>query len=343
MGNHKVISNVIIDNHIIDIWNEKFVANVYISGKALEEHAIKLLQSFTVANNESKSITHAAAIYLLQQKIFIFDLSQWDTSNFYKQMELERLWEVLDKESVPNPLGYAICSGEYNHPLGREIFNISSTSFINTPYQIYLCDPRSKALVTGTESFELKIMQLKQKCFVHAPYIYNMCKNESWIHEGLRSQLEAAVKIKSSGVVVHLGSYVGQDINVALEKQKENIRRLLPYVTEKTPLILETSAGEGNDTCCSPDELLNLVREINDRRLKLCVDTCHVFSAGYDPAWFLEQVLDYTILVHYNDSAGSRGCCRDRHAPAGTGCIGVKRMLMVKAICINKNIPMIVE
>lgn len=343
LGNYKVVPNINIDDYNINIWNEYFIANVYISGKALEDHAVNLLKAFTVAKNYTNTITHVAAIYLLQEKILIFDLSKWDNRMFYQYLILDKYWQNLDKENIPDPMGFAVCSSAYNVPLGRHISKTSPMFLMDAPYQIFLNSPQSKELVTGIEPLISKVLQSKQKCFVHAPYIYNICKDENWILEGLKNQLESAVKIKSSGVVVHLGSYIDQDIEVALNKQKINIMKLLEYTTPDTPLILETSAGEGKDTCCSPIELLNLVKEIGSDRLKLCVDTCHVFSVGYDPAWFLEQVLEYTTLVHYNDSVGSRGCCKDRHELAGVGCIGVNRMLMVKAICVQKNIPMVVE
>jgi len=115
-------------------------------------------------------------------------------------------------------------------------------------------------------------------------------------------------------------------------------------------LLLETSAGEGTDICTEIQDLGEFFYRFTPEErnhLGVCVDTCHVFSAGYDPLQYLihwETHCPVRIgLIHFNDSKGIRGCCRDRHERPGFGHIGLRRLCDVARWANQRNIPMVRE
>jgi deoxyribonuclease-4 len=96
--------------------------------------------------------------------------------------------------------------------------------------------------------------------------------------------------------------------------------------------------------------LCNFFYRFNDeerKRLGICIDVCHVFSAAYDPLSYLQHWETYSKipikLVHFNDSKGACGCCSDRHASPGEGHIGMEKMTAIAEWCHKRNIPLVHE
>jgi deoxyribonuclease-4 len=153
------------------------------------------------------------------------------------------------------------------------------------------------------------------------------------------------------GVVFHCGSLCDLDPKLAMEMMRKNIRKLAASASKQCPVLLETS--EGKKVLPSPEALLKFVQDCKDREgeekvdtennLMICVDTCHVFAAGYEPSEFLEKVLHRTRLVHFNDSVHEKGSTIDRHASIGSGCIGVERMMACAEIARVNGISLVVE
>ena len=95
------------------------------------------------------------------------------------------------------------------------------------------------------------------------------------------------------------------------------------------------------------DEFIAFVRSFASPRLRICVDTCHVFAAGHPPLEYIQAVwaADASLLklVHFNDSSATCGSCVDRHAFIGTGEIGITAMTAIANYCRERLIPMLVE
>src|SRR5690606_37631214 len=126
--------------------------------------------------------------------------------------------------------------------------------------------------------------------YVHASYFVNLSspQNGPWSIERLRQELAGCRKLKGKGVVVHTGTYGSAAISTALDRMEEGIRQALDAASPDCPIILETAAGEGTDLCASIEQLMHFYLRFNgDPRLRLCVDLCHGFVAGYDPSWYL--------------------------------------------------------
>ena len=124
----------------------------------------------------------------------------------------------------------------------------------------------------------------------------------------------------------------------------------------RTKIILETSTGQGTELLSNLDEFADFYNKFTDDEknyLKICIDTCHVFSAGYslksktDVQKYIKIVEKYigwnnVILIHLNDSKKDCGCGVDRHENLCKGCIGKDDDSGFKFFvkhCINKNIP----
>jgi deoxyribonuclease-4 len=152
------------------------------------------------------------------------------------------------------------------------------------------------------------------------------------------------------GVVVHTGARKHLSEPEALTIMEYMVRTALPHATEMCPLLLETPCNEGTEVCGKIEELGNFFfRFTSEERKKLgvCIDTCHVFSAGYDPLLYLQHWEKYCQtpikLVHFNDSDRECGSCVDRHASPGQGHIGMDKMMAIAKWCSDRNIPMVRE
>ena len=122
---------------------------------------------------------------------------------------------------------------------------------------------------------------------------------------------------------------------------------------QHTTVLLETMAGKGSEIGRSFEEL----REILDRvtlseKMGVCLDTCHIWDAGYDIVSDLDGILtqfDQVIglnrlrAVHLNDSMNPCGAHKDRHQKLGQGCIGLEALIRVVNHPALKNLPFILE
>lgn len=150
----------------------------------------------------------------------------------------------------------------------------------------------------------------------------------------------------------HPGSHVGQGADAGIEWIAEALNEVLTP-EQTTTVLLETMAGKGSEVGRSFEELRAIIDrvELSDK-LGICLDTCHVWDAGYDIAGDLDGVLekfDHVIglnrlcAVHFNDSMNDRGSHKDRHACIGEGKIGLDAMRRVATHPLLSDKPFILE
>jgi deoxyribonuclease-4 len=227
---------------------------------------------------------------------------------------------------------------------------ILSLPDVRKPYQIFLGGPQNSSLRVADEELAAAaqlVQERKASLYVHSQYIINLCSSDSWNVELLMKNLQYAAAIGCKGVVVHVGKSTTRPIGEALQTMKLNIRRVLEAATESCPLLLETPAGQGTETLTGQNDFINFVLEIGSPRLRVCLDTCHVFACGHKPLDYIHGVYaaqsDLLKLIHYNDSAAPCGSCVDRHAFMGTGHIGMEGMKAIAELCGSKGLPMVIE
>jgi len=216
------------------------------------------------------------------------------------------------------------------------------------PYQVFLGSPKTFQISISEEdlqkSYEL-LHKRKISLFVHSPYVINLSKENS--HETLIKNLEYAKKANCKGVVVHTGKYTTQSESKAIEIMYENLSKSIDYATEDCPILLETPSGQGTETLTECELFFDFVQRF-DKRVSICIDTCHVFASGYkDPLLYIKYIhkKDPTLikLIHFNDSKGDCSSCVDRHEIIGDGKIGLDVLENIAIFCKENNYPMVYE
>ena len=135
-----------------------------------------------------------------------------------------------------------------------------------------------------------------------------------------------------------------------IDQMYANVKRCLQFATEECPLLIETPAAENGELCANISSMICFFDRFDSKERKvlgICIDTCHVYQAGYMPLNYIKKWLKRSSipirLIHFNDSQRSRGCCVDSHKFPGQGEIGVCHMLEVAKFACRKNIPCVLE
>ena len=176
----------------------------------------------------------------------------------------------------------------------------------------------------------------------HAPYTLNTCAADeglrTFARETMLDDLRKLAHLPGNFYNFHPGSHVKQGTEAGIDLIAETLNAVLPEAGETT-VLLETMAGKGSEVGSRFEELRAVIDRVErPERLGVCLDTCHVFDAGYDIVNNLEGVLaefDRIIglkrlcAVHLNDSMNPIGSHKDRHACLGAGHIGLLALLAV--------------
>lgn len=176
----------------------------------------------------------------------------------------------------------------------------------------------------------------------HAPYTLNACAADeglrTFARETMLDDLRRLTHLPGNFYNFHPGSHVKQGTEAGIDLIAETLNAVLPEAGETT-VLLETMAGKGSEVGSRFEELCAVIDRVErPERLGVCLDTCHVFDAGYDIVNNLEGVLaefDRIIglkrlcAVHLNDSMNPIGSHKDRHACLGAGHIGLPALLAV--------------
>jgi deoxyribonuclease-4 len=179
---------------------------------------------------------------------------------------------------------------------------------------------------------------LAGKIVSHDSYLINLSSLEpdkrDQSREALRAELVQCAELGIPYVVSHMGAHKGEGVEAGLKIVAEQTARILGDLPEGVTLLMETTAGQGSSLNSTFDELAWLLDALHGHpQLAVCLDTCHVFVAGYDirtpetyeATWaeFGEKIgFDRLPVVHVNDSKKPFGSRTDRHEHLGLGEIG---------------------
>lgn len=190
----------------------------------------------------------------------------------------------------------------------------------------------------------------------HGSYTVNPCSAKQHVRafafQALEEDLRRMEYTPHQLFNIHPGSHVGQGIQVGIEQIAEVLNTVLKQ-DQTTTLLLETMAGKGSEVGSSFEELASIIEKVDLKdKVGICLDTCHVWDAGYDIVNDLEGVLEEfdTVLglekiraLHINDSLNPRGSRKDRHARIGEGEIGSDALVRVVLHPKLKGLPCILE
>ena len=171
----------------------------------------------------------------------------------------------------------------------------------------------------------------------HAPYTLNPCSKDAHTREFALMTMEDDLKrmeyVPGNCYNFHPGSHVGQGAEEGIKMIAETLNRILKK-EQHTTVLLETMAGKGTEVGRNFEELRAILDRVElKEHMGVCLDTCHVYDAGYDIVNHLDQVLDEfdSIIgverlraIHMNDSKNPYASHKDRHEKIGEGSLGVK-------------------
>ncbi|MCL4867694.1 MAG: deoxyribonuclease IV [Anaerolineae bacterium] len=176
---------------------------------------------------------------------------------------------------------------------------------------------------------------------VHASYLINIAspKPDLWekSYQSLKDELQRAESLGIPFLTFHPGSHMGTGIEAGLMAISRGLTRLLQETEGyKVIICLETMAGQGTNLGFRFEQLATVLDSCGrDPRLGVCMDSCHIFAAGYDirtPEAYAQTMAEFDRTVglewikcfHFNDSVHGLGENKDRHAHIGQGQIGLE-------------------
>ena len=209
----------------------------------------------------------------------------------------------------------------------------------------YLTTLREKIRLSKEEINIIKLFLKKYdiKLFIHAILRLNYCndpflKRNEWGIDNLVYDLEMCYKLKGSGVIIHMGTHKTKKIDITYDECLINFINSLKMVLDKTkkvPILLETPVNRKNivgGTIEGLSKLYNNIPKEYIKRVKVCIDTQHIFASGYNlrneavTRDYFEKVdkligIKNVFLIHLNDSQKEFNSKINRHAPIGEGYI----------------------
>ena len=190
----------------------------------------------------------------------------------------------------------------------------------------------------------------------HGSYTINPCSAKESVrefaHEALDDDLARMEYTPGQYFNMHPGSHTGQGVEMGIEQIAETLNQVIT-ADQTTTLLLETMAGKGSEVGSTFEELAAIRERMeHPEKVGVCLDTCHVWDAGYDIKGDLDGVLDefdkvigidHLKALHVNDSLNVCGAHKDRHARIGEGEIGADALVRVLKHPALQGLPCILE
>lgn len=224
---------------------------------------------------------------------------------------------------------------------GYESMGVQALEIGANAFQYFSRNPRGGAAKEFDKSDAGKLLDIAARngfapFLVHAPYTFNPCSADAGLRDFARKamceDLLRQQNLPGSYYNFHPGSHVGQGAEKGISMIAELLNEIL-LPEQSCVVLLETMSGKGSEVGASFGEIAEIMERVKlNRKLGVCLDTCHVYSAGYDIVKNLDGVLeefDSKIglerlkALHLNDSMTPFNSRKDRHAKIGEGTIGL--------------------
>lgn len=227
-------------------------------------------------------------------------------------------------------------------------------------FAFFTRNPRgSQARKEDSEDAAAAVAQLKESGFgtlvAHGAYTMNLCTADAGHREFaaglLMDDLRRMAALPGNYYNFHPGSHVGQGADTGISQIVDALRKALAPGYPVT-VLLETMAGKGSEVGTRFEELKDIIDGVGSKYVGVCLDTCHVYDAGYDIVNDLDGVLshfdrvvglDRLKALHLNDSKNPLASHKDRHEKIGQGSLGTQLFSSVVNHPKLKKLPMILE
>jgi deoxyribonuclease-4 len=228
--------------------------------------------------------------------------------------------------------------------------------FTSSPQQ-WKCKPVSEEMASD---FKLAVQETGITALVsHDSYLINLCaldpaKREQSIG-AMKSEAERCATYGIPYVVSHMGAHMGQGEEAGLAGVAESLARVLHETPETVTILMETTAGQGSALMAKFEQLARVLDLLDwHERVGICLDTCHIFVAGYDirsqetyeQTWSeFDRIIGIPRLkvIHCNDSKKGLGSRVDRHAHIGEGELGSEPFRLLVNDPRFENVPIVIE
>lgn len=241
--------------------------------------------------------------------------------------------------------------------MGNDALSIGADTF-----QFFTRNPRGSRARTIDPEDAAALGALQQAhafapTVAHAPYTLNPCSADARVrefaHMTMEDDLRRLLQLPCQLYNFHPGSHTGQGVEAGIRLTAALLSEMLSAVPNGATLLIETMAGQGSEIGSTFEQVAALIDAAGGgARLGVCLDTCHVFAAGYDLSGDLDGMLaafDRTIglarlrAVHLNDSLHPLGSHRDRHARIGKGQLGLAALQRVTRHPALAHLPFLLE
>lgn len=359
-----------------DLLTETCVYDIKTTGRfsAMRTDTIfQLLSYYCLCRINKLQVTSIGLVLPLQNRIVVYDLGKWNWEPFYERLK-GAITSKQERES-----GWQGISAIYQIQFMFMRQHVGSHCRVGDLIKYINCNvPALQFFIAGNVTSTVKytdkflkdldgaMSKSNTRVFIHSPYILNLShpgkgqgsREEDkdipqtfggWTFECIRKLFEFAHQTKIEGIVIHCGKRCKEEYYTCVYRMWRSVIFCSQYASKKCKLLIETSSGQDGEILCSPEELSSFYLSLPDdvrENIGICVDSCHVFSSGYDPYEYI-TILDKLgvpiDLFHYNDSAVKKGALRDRHACIGRGYIGFESLYKVLDYAIKHNIPLVTE
>ena len=228
-------------------------------------------------------------------------------------------------------------------------------------FQFFSRNPRGGNAKAFDEKDIMKFQEIRKDnnfgpLLAHAPYTMNLAGVKEEVYEFGRKVIKEDIqRMDSLGIefmCFHPGSHVGSGVEVGIDKIASALNEAITG-KENITVLLETMSGKGSEIGFTFEQIREIIDKVeHDEKIGVCLDTCHIFSAGYDIVNDLDSVIDKfdkiiglerLKAVPLNDSMMPFESKKDRHACIGEGEIGLDAIIRFITHPKLKHLPFYLE
>ena len=252
-------------------------------------------------------------------------------------------------------LGCHLSATKGNAAMVKTALSIGANTFA-----FFTRNPRGSKAKEENPADSAKAVQMLQehhfgKLVAHGAYTMNLCtadpEAKAFAADVLADDLRRMAALPGNFYNFHPGSHVGQGVDAGVDYIAAALKKAMEPQYPVT-VLLEAMAGKGSEVGGRFEELKMIIDAVGSEELGVCIDTCHIYDAGYDIVGDLDGVLaefdrivglDRLKALHLNDSKNPFSSHKDRHECLGRGSLGVETFRKIVNHPLLKDKPMILE